>query len=486
MQPRFTRSGQHLQSQLESTPTRHQQLLCLRDKRTAYLAEALAKTDDDPFEILNFGHCNLFDICYLKFVILIHPALSTDPCIFKKKFTHISMPPDSGQNPYRWVMLVLLWLLYAAFGIISRSIFPLVTPVLADLNLSYSQMGFILGSWQLTYILAALVAGPVLDRWGVRKSIFAGAIVIGLSASLRYFTVGFISMLTAVALFGVGGPMISVGGPKTISLWFRGRSRGTAMGVYTTGSWFGGLMALSLTNSLIMPLVDHSWRFTFVVYGLTAFAVALLWFLSAKEGGSGELQERIGIVEVFVQLVKIKNVRILLAMGLLSFAVIHGFSSWLPKILEDSGLSAAKAGWSAALAIATGIPSILILPSVVPPRIRSRIIACFALLTAVNLFLVLKTSGMALYIVLAVLGFVIAPFMALLLLVLMDSPGVEIRHMGSAGGMFFCVAEIGGFTGPLIMGILVDVTGTFMAGAVFLAGLCLAMAGLTGLLKTDY
>lgn len=392
------------------------------------------------------------------------------------------MLPDSNQSPYRWVILVLLWLLYAAFGIISRSIFPLVTPILADLRLSYSQMGFILGSWQLTYIFAALVAGAVLDRWGVRKSIFAGAIVIGLSASLRYFTVGFISMLAAVALFGVGGPMISVGGPKAISFWFRGRSRGTAMGIYTTGSWFGGLTALALTNSLVMPLVDHSWRFTFVAYGLTAFAVALLWFALAKEDTSGELQERIGIVKVFGQLVKIRNVRILLAMGLLSFAIIHGFSSWLPKILEDSGLSAASAGWAAALAIATGIPSILILPSVVPPRLRGRLIALFALLTAVHLFLVLETSGIALYIFLAVLGFVIAPFMALLLLVLMDTPGVETRHMGSAGGMFFCVAEIGGFTGPLMMGILVDATGTFMAGAAFLSGLCLVMAILTFLL----
>jgi CP family cyanate transporter-like MFS transporter len=391
----------------------------------------------------------------------------------------------SDQNPYRWVILILLWLLYAAFGIISRSIFPLVTPILADLRLSYSQMGFILGSWQLTYIFAALVAGAVLDRWGVRKSIFAGAIVIGLSASLRYFTVGFVSMLTAVALFGVGGPMISVGGPKAISFWFRGRSRGTAMGIYTTGSWFGGLMALALTNSLVMPLVDHSWRFTFVAYGITAFAVALMWFLLAKGGGSGESQPGIGIVAVFGQLVKIRNVRILLAMGLLSFAIIHGFSSWLPNILEDRGLSAASAGWAAALAIATGIPSILILPSVVPPRLRGRIIALFALLTAVHLFLVLKTSGIALYIFLGVLGFVIAPFMALLLLVLMDTPGVETRHMGSAGGMFFCVAEIGGFTGPLMMGILVDATGTFMAGAAFLACLCLVMAWLTRMLRDE-
>jgi nitrate/nitrite transporter NarK len=60
---------------------------------------------------------------------------------------------------------------------------------------------------------------------------------------------------------------------------------------------------------------------------------------------------------------------------------------------------------------------------------------------------------------------------------------VETGQMGAAGGMFFCVAEIGGFSGPLIMGILVDVTGAFIAGAVFLASLCIAIAWLTTFLS---
>jgi cyanate permease len=378
-------------------------------------------------------------------------------------------------------VLILLWLLYTCFGIVARSIFPLVTPILADLELSYSQMGLILGSWQMTYIFAALVAGTILDRWGVRKSIFAGAMVIGLSASLRYFSSGFFSMTIAVALFGIGGPMISIGGPKTISALFSGRSRGTAMGIYTTGNWMGGLMALALTNSLVMPLVSNNWRLAFVVYGVLTFSITLQWLLLARGDNSGEQSEgsRSRIFDVFVNLIKISNVRILLIMGLLAFAIGHGFSSWLPKILEDSGMSAAHAGWAAAISIAAGIPSILILPTWVPPRIRGRIIAIFAVLTSLNIVLVMKMSGSTLYIGLASLGFISAPFMAMLLLILMDSPGVETRHMGSAGGMFFCVAEIGGFAGPLLMGILVDVTGTFMAGALFLAGLCLAMAVLT-------
>lgn len=394
------------------------------------------------------------------------------------------MKKDAVQRPYRWVILILLWLLYASFGLVSRSIFPLITPILNDLYISYSEMGFILGSWQLTYILVALVAGTILDKWGVRKSIFAGALIIGLSASSRYYANGFLTMLAAVALFGVGGPMISIGGPKTISEWFIGPGRGIAVGIYTSGSWIGGLAALAATNSLVMPLVGGSWRFTFAVYGLLTFAVAMLWLLLTRESESKSGSGGAGVIEVFSKLIAVRDVQILLIMALFSFAINHGFSSWLPKIFEENGMSASQAGLAAAIPIATGIPALLFIPSLVPPRFRERIIAILALMTAVCLVLVMKTSGTAFYIELIVLGFVSAPFLSLMLLILMESPGVEPGHMGAAGGMFFCVGEIGGFTGPSLMGVLVDVTGTFMAGTIFLSALCIAIAVMTFFVET--
>ena len=384
---------------------------------------------------------------------------------------------------YRWIMLALLWLFYVCFGIVSRAIFPLVTPILNDLRMIYSQMGLILGSWQLTYIMMALVAGSILDRWGVRKSLFAGAVIIGLSSCLRYFANNSIGLLIAVALFGVGGPMISIGGPKTISSWFRGPSRGTAIGLYTSGNWIGGLLSLALINSLVMPLVGNDWKQAFVLYGMITLGVGLLWILFARETESRETSNSMAIIDVFRNLGNLPNVRIVMAMGLLAFAIGHGFSSWLPKILETNGMSGQQAGFAASITIAAGIPSILLLPSLVPARYRGLTMAILAILTAVNIILVMKISGIALYAGLAMLGFISSPFMSLLLLILMDSPGVETRHMGSAGGMFYCVAEIGGFAGPFFMGVLVDLTGTFMAGAIFLAGLCIAIAVLTHFLE---
>lgn len=390
---------------------------------------------------------------------------------------------EPDEAPYRWVILSLLFLLYLVFGAVSRSIHPLVTPILSDLQLSNSQMGLILGSWQLVYIVAALVAGKLLDRWGVRRSILAGALLIGLSAGLRFFAEGFVVMLAAVALFGAGGPMISIGGPKAIAEWFEGRGRGIAMGIYTTGPAIGGFLALSLTHSLLMPLVGGSWRLTFVCYGLMTFSAALLWWVLARDAGASGPTKALELQGVFRALLGVRTVRILLVMSLLSFAVGHGFSNWLPRILEVNGMAASSAGLAAALPVATSIPAVLLIPPLVPRRRRGGAIAVCALLTSVTLFAVAEGSGEVLYAGLTVLGIASAPLMPLMLLILMDTPEVGSRYMGSAGGMFFCVAEIGGFSGPFVMGILVDLTGTFLTGTLFLSGLCLAMVAMALLLR---
>lgn len=387
-------------------------------------------------------------------------------------------------KPYRWVILTLVWLLYVAFGLVSRSVAPLVTPILKDLDMSYSQMGIVLGSWQLTYIFVAVIAGTIIDKWGVRKSLFIGTLIIGLSEALRYFPTGFGSLLPAVIIFGIGGPLISIGAPKTIASWFRGKGRGTAVGIYTTGPWIGGLFALAATNSLVMPAAGYSWRLTFVYYGFLVFIIALLWLFLARDVKPAGAAEGEGTGKVFGRLIKIRNVRLILIMGPLSFAIMHGFTNWLPKILESSGMSPATAGFVASIPIIVGIAAVLVIPRLVPPHLRGRLLAMLALAVVVSLLVSVNTSGFFLFAGLVLFGIAGPSLFPIVMLILMDTPEVGEKHMGLAGGIFFCVAEIGGFAGPLIMGSLADLTGNFIAGAIFLAGLSLIIFMMTLFLKS--
>jgi cyanate permease len=77
--------------------------------------------------------------------------------------------------------------------------------------------------------------------------------------------------------------------------------------------------------------------------------------------------------------------------------------------------------------------------------------------------------------VIAIEGFCAAAIQPLMLNILMEMPSVGPRRMGTAAGIFFSVGEVGGTLGPVFMGLLADVTGSFTPGMLALAAVMWAM-----------
>ena len=73
--------------------------------------------------------------------------------------------------------------------------------------------------------------------------------------------------------------------------------------------------------------------------------------------------------------------------------------------------------------------------------------------------------------------------MAILLLILMEIPQVGSHYTGSAGGMFFAAAEVGGVLGPLSLGLLYDTEKSFQSGLNMLSMVCLMLLVLAFILK---
>ena len=104
--------------------------------------------------------------------------------------THVHTEPLPAKRRGRWRMLILTWMVYACFGITGGSLPPLVGAVTSDLVLSSTQMGLVLGAWQLIYIGTASPLGAVVDRFGVRRSMAVGLAVVWISLLLRAAAVG--------------------------------------------------------------------------------------------------------------------------------------------------------------------------------------------------------------------------------------------------------------------------------------------------------
>jgi cyanate permease len=351
-------------------------------------------------------------------------------------------------------------------------------------------MGAILGAWQLVYIGSAVPCGAFLDRIGVRRGLVIACLLIAASGALRGIAGGFFSLFLAVGLFGFGGPLVSIGAPKLISQWFVGKERGLAMGIYVVGMSMGSVVALSLTNSVMMPFFDGDWRRVLIAYAVFVLCVTGIWLAIASHPASRERENRAaadrgkGHREVFGDLLRLRAVRIVLLMSIGIFVLNHGLNNWLPEILRSGGMSGEAAGYWASISMAAGVFGALIVPRLAIPSRRFAVMAALFVLAAVGIAL-LFADGAGLAAGLALQGFVRAPMMPIAMLVLIEARGVDIRNTGAAGGLFFAAAEIGGVGGPLALGLLSDWTGGFAAGIDLLVGVSLLLLGLLWLLRRD-
>ena len=64
----------------------------------------------------------------------------------------------------------------------------------------------------------------------------------------------------------------------------------------------------------------------------------------------------------------------------------------------------------------------------------------------------------------------------LTILILMEADRVTPSNAGLANGIWFAVGEVGGVTGPLVMGLIADSSAGFTGGLLVVAGLALATA----------
>jgi cyanate permease len=388
--------------------------------------------------------------------------------------------PVVTRDTANWPMLALGWTIYFSFGMGVASLVPLVSIIKADLDLSYTQMGMLLGAWQLVFMAAAAPGGWAIDRFGPKRVLTIGALIIAIAISLRGFADSFAFLLFTVAFFGLGGPITAVGLAKLVADWFTGQSRGLASGIYITGAAAGIAMVLALTHPLFLPIAG-GWREAHLIYGAIAFAIAIVWLVFGRDNPDSTFdrkarkksKEKGSFMSVVVQ----PAVWMVVAVGFAGFLANHGVRNWLPEILEQAGMSREAAGLLGALPAITGIIGSIVVLRLATRGTNARRIAILSLLvvTALAVLAIMTTTGPLLVLAIMVEGFCAGAFAPLMLNTLMEMPGVGARNTGAAAGLYFSVGELGGTAGPVMMGIAADVTHTFSAGLILVAVIMLVM-----------
>ncbi|MBT7181252.1 MAG: MFS transporter [Acidiferrobacteraceae bacterium] len=367
-----------------------------------------------------------------------------------------------------------------AFGLNMAGLAPLVPDIEAGLGFSHASMGTVLGAWQFIYIFAAIPCGLVLDRMGTHKALFWGALLIGASGIARGFAQEYLHLLAAVALFGLGGPLISAGAPKVVSENFTGAERGLAMGIYITGPGVGVMVSLLFTQPMLMPLLGGRWGLVLILWGFAALAAGLFWLLVGRGVArpAGPITPSAPLWNEISAVLSLSPVRLILLMSIGVFSINHAMSNWLVEVLHNFGAGLKQASLLALVPAAVGIVSALTLPRLATGSRRFGIlIALFSCSLFGSLLFLIGGMGSSLYLALILMGIAGGSMMTVLILTLVEVPGVGERRAGTAGGFFFSAAEIGGVGGPVAIGVLYGGSGGFSSALALLALVALLLIG---------
>jgi MFS family permease len=178
----------------------------------------------------------------------------------------------------RWIALALIFVTRTSMGIQFQSIGSVAPLLVADIGMTYAQLGMLIGLYLLPGVVLALPGAVIGQRIGDRRALMLSLAVMLVGGLVTAWSAGFGGAAAGRLLAGGGGVLMNILLVKITADWFDGREMATAMAVMLT-AWPVGLgLATATLGGLALAT---SWRTALVVasgaaaVGFVLVAVAL-------------------------------------------------------------------------------------------------------------------------------------------------------------------------------------------------------------------
>ena len=168
---------------------------------------------------------------------------------------------DAPQMDSRWVALALIFVTRTSMGFQFQSIGSVGPLLVADLGLSYAQLGTLIGLYLLPGVMLALPGGLIGQRLGDRRAVVASLALMVVGGLVTTWSDGFAGAAAGRLVSGGGAVLMNILLVKITADWFAGREMATAMAVMLT-AWPVGLGLAAATLGGLATAT--SWRTSLV------------------------------------------------------------------------------------------------------------------------------------------------------------------------------------------------------------------------------
>jgi MFS family permease len=356
----------------------------------------------------------------------------------------------------------------------------------AEFGWSRASVAGVFSAYAGSYSFLGLLAGRLTDRWGPRRVVALGGVFLGVGLGLSGFVRTLPPLYLTYLVAGLGMSTAYVPCGSTAVRWFVAR-RGLAVGLVMAGA---GVGVLACPPAIALLIDAVGWRAAYHVIGL-ALAAALFGLsrLLVREPAALGLQPHGasagGPVARAIGEAGWPPDRAVRHPSFVALAAVYTVS-WMPVFLvpvhlvplaQDLGLSPVV-GAAALSVLGVGSLAGRVIMSAASDRIgRRRALALSLGLQVVSFIGLALPIGMAsLLVAAAVYGFAYGAVTALMPAIVADFFGPD--HAGSLVGLVFGIAGPTAALGPVLGGLVFDVTRSYawaFAGAAALNLLALAL-----------
>lgn len=203
---------------------------------------------------------------------------------------------------YGWYVVVLLTIAYVLSYLDRWVMSLLVEPIKADLQLSDTQMGLLLGfAFALFYATMGIPLGWLADRMSRRRLISVGITLWCAATAAAGLARNFAQLFTTRMLVGVGEATLNPCALSLIADYFPPHRRGRAIAFYTSAVSIGSGVAYLVGGQIIawaeaqasldFPVIGtvRPWQVVFLLVGLPGLLIAALMVTVREPARTGTL-----------------------------------------------------------------------------------------------------------------------------------------------------------------------------------------------------
>jgi len=186
-------------------------------------------------------------------------------------------------SPATRVRLLILALITLAtvLNYLDRAVLGVAAPAMSkELRIAPAIMGVIFSAFSWTYAVAQVPGGMMLDRLGTRVTYALSLGLWSLFTLMHGFARTVVQLLTFRLGLGIAEAPCFPANSRVLSTWFPQQERARANGVYSVGQYAG----LAFFSPVLFWIVAaFGWRSLFLISGTIGVTFALIWYASYRE-----------------------------------------------------------------------------------------------------------------------------------------------------------------------------------------------------------